>query len=153
MQKFRITPIAIAACLAILSTTLLSFSFGGDSLEIYLNQKMVLQQYMHIDKTIKTISLDQSDYDKQLNVYYRHCGIAGKGRKISVQDESHKLVKSLQFADGPDKNAAMSMKVKDLFPAKNNEGKKVQLYYSSKEMPEGKLLATLVYRNQAVAAR
>ena len=153
MQKFKINSIALAACLAILFTTLLSFSFGGDSLEIYLNQKMVLQQFMHVDKSIKTIALDQSDYDKQLNVYYRHCGIAGKGRKISVQDESHKLVKSLQFADGADKNAGMSIKVRDLFPGKNIDGKKVQLYYSSKEMPEGKLLATLVYRNQAVAVR
>jgi hypothetical protein len=153
MQKFRITSIALSAGLAILSSTLLSFSFGGDSLEIYLNQKMVLQQFMHVDKSIKTIALDQSDYDKQLNVYYRHCGIAGKGRKISVQDESHKLVKSLQFADGADKNAVMSMKVKDLFPGKNIDGKKVQLYYTSKEMPEGKLLATLVYSNHSVAAR
>jgi hypothetical protein len=141
----------LVTCLALLgSTVLFSFSKGGDTLEVYLNGKQLLQQNIHMDKSVKTVQLSTlSDKDK-VEVYYSHCGYAGKNRTLTVKDEKDNLLKEFKFVDVNTGRGAMSFILKDV---KNTGITKLKLYYSSKEMPGSKLLTILSLNNQHTAMR
>ena len=149
-KSMAVKTLLIAGCLAL-------FSFsprpGGDSFEIWLNGKMLLQQFVHVSKGVQTLQLNHSSDNDRLDVYYRHCGQIGKSRYVTIQDESGRALKVLKFADAIGKNAAMSFKVKDILRLKKNKSSKLSLFYSSNELPDGRLLATIVSENENGIAR
>ena len=121
---------------------LLSFStVGGDHFEIYLNKKLVVEQYVSQTSGVKSLVLKKSDANSQLDVYYSHCGKIGNERTIVIKDGQKNVLKKLRFADGDDK--FMSCKVKDILNVQKNEDTRLYLYYSSKQLPEGRLLASI----------
>lgn len=128
----------------ILGLAIFSFTapFGGDTVEIYQGDKLLLRQHIHIDKEIKTVSVDaQGD---KVYVYYSHCGTNGKSRQILVRDQDGKLVKSWSYADsqatGRDLMECRMQEV--LNPLTAGKGK-LYLYYNSKEMGGEKMIAAL----------
>ena len=130
-----------------LSALLFSFSgkWGGDSFQIYINKKLVLKEYVHDAKGTKSFQLDKSTYDDQIDVYYSHCGQVGKNRSITLRDENNRLVKELHFADYSGNNSGMSFKVSDFLNwDKRNGIDQLNIYYSSKELSNGRLLANIV---------
>ena len=123
-------------------TMLLSFStVGGDHFEIYLNKKLVVEQFVSQTSGVKSLVLKKSDANSQLDVYYSHCGKIGNDRTIVIKDGQKNVLKKLRFADGDDK--FMSCKVKEILNVQKNEDTRLYLYYSSKQLPEGKLLASI----------
>ena len=135
----------------VLCTALFSFSNkrGGDVFEIYLNGKQVHQQFVHIDKSVKTIYLASLSDNDKIDVYYSHCGYAGKARVITIRNEKNEVIKKMEFGDGEGKRSPMSFYRKDIAKTKSA---RVTISYSSKELPEGKLLATVVWgENKAMA--
>ena len=150
-NSMAVKALIIAGCLAF-------FSFasprGGDSFEIWLNGRMVLQQFVHVSKGVQTLQLNGSSENDRLEVYYRHCGQIGKNRYMTIQDESGHALKVWKFADAIDNNTAMSFKVKDILRLKKNKSSKLNLFYSSHELPDGRLLATIVSENEnGIASR
>ena len=141
----------VIALLASVSILLFSFSKnkGGEGFEIYLNSKLVLQQFGNSMNTLKSISLDKSESGSQLSVKYFHCGRPGKNRTIAIKDANNKLLKEWHY---PDVSAAsisvnelaMNFKVSDVLGLQKNGASNLSLYYSSSELPKGRLLATLV---------
>jgi hypothetical protein len=81
-------------------------------------------------------------------VYYSHCGTAGKGRSVSVEDPSGNVLKELKFADS--KNMELQLLVKDILNVSEKEGA-LLLYYASKEIPSGKQLLTIDPSNKSIA--
>ncbi|HEY1022400.1 MAG TPA: hypothetical protein VGE06_08795 [Flavisolibacter sp.] len=122
-----------------------SFSgkWGGDIFAIYLNGKQVLRQVVHTEPSVKTLSLVSGNEKDKIDVLYSHCGQAGKSRVITIRNEKNELVKKLSFGDGSDDQSLMGFHRKDLGNAKQT---KVSLYYSSSELPAGKLLARIVWQ-------
>jgi len=120
------------------------FSFaskwGGDSFEIWLNGKMVLQQFVHVSKGVQTLQLSQTSENEKLDIYYRHCGQTGSNRYITIKDENGRPLKVWKFSDS---NAAMSFRLKEILGLKKNKDSRLSLFYSSKQLPAGRLLATL----------
>ncbi|MFN2440450.1 MAG: hypothetical protein ABR503_14700 [Chitinophagaceae bacterium] len=138
---------------AFVCTTLLSFStsLGGDHFEIFLNKKLIFREFVHMAKGIKSFELDQSNPDATLSVYYGHCGQTGKSRSIIIKDAQDHVLKQFNFSDATGKY--MSCKVKDLTNLqKKNSSNKFHLYYSSKELPKGKMLAAISFTNANVVA-
>ena len=94
------------------------FSFGrtkgGEGFEIYLNSKLLVQQFGKDVNTVKTIQLEQASANDELSIRYYHCGQAGKNRTVTIKDEQNKTLKEWHFADGPAARAEMTCKVKDL---------------------------------------
>lgn len=135
----------ISAAVIFLCTALVSFSGkgGGDALEIYLNGKQVLQQFLHVDNSVKTLQLTAAANSDKVDVYYSHCGVTGKNRTITVRDEKNKLLKEFMFADVKTNRSAMSFNLKDIADFQKTKITKLNLYYSSKEIPGGKLLAAI----------
>jgi hypothetical protein len=133
--------------LLVICAGLFSFSsnMGGDHFEIFLNKKLVFREFVHMAKGVKSFELDQSNPDATLDVYYGHCGQTGKSRSIIIKDAQEHVLKQFNFSDA---NKYMTCKVKDLTKLqKKNSSNKIHLYYSSKELPKGKLLAAISLTN------
>ncbi len=133
--------------MGIVTATLFAFSAhkGGDHYEIYMNKKLILREYVHNSNGVKNFELDSKDYNGQLAIYYSHCGKLGKVRSIAITNAENKVLKQWQFEDAAS-NVFMICKVKDIMELQKNNNK-LNLYYSSKELPKGKLLASITLRN------
>jgi len=134
----------------VLSAILFSFSFkkGGDSFEIYLNNKMIVQQYVSQSTGVKSFQLDQGNASGQVDIYYSHCGETGVSRNIIIKDGQNNVLKEWHFPDVSGSGKSMAIKVKDILNLqKNNSVNKVYLYYSSKQLPNARLLATILLVN------
>ncbi|HEY6502341.1 MAG TPA: hypothetical protein VIZ28_00070 [Chitinophagaceae bacterium] len=149
-QITRRTKAIVAMTFITLSLILSSFSSnkGGEGFEIYLNNKVVLQQFGNQMNTVKSIHLDQRFSNDQLVIKYHHCGQVGKNRSIVIRDAENKTLKEWKFANVSATNlvsdAAMACKVKDILSLQKNNPGKLSLYYSSNELPKGRLLANIV---------
>ena len=151
MQKLK--SIAKLPMLATLFIGLFSFTgnLGGDVFKIYVGGKMVLEQYVAAKESTKSVYLSKSNLNETVDIYYSHCGHVGTGRHITVKDGQGRVVKTWNFPDAVGANVAMSCKVKDIVGQQNSNT--ITLYYSSKELPEGKVLATVLVKSDAVTTR
>jgi len=139
--------------LSLLSICDALFSFsspsGGEGFEIYLNNKLVMQQFGSPTTTIKNVPIDQRFANDQLTVKYYHCGQAGKNRHISIKDGQNKVIKDWRFNDDS-KSAAMTLQVKDILQfQKGTEENKLGLYYSSSELVKGRQLAFIILTTES----
>ena len=149
-------PAAFASfMMLVFSVILFSFSnkMGGDSFEVYINKKLVFQQYVTRGEAVKSLQLDQSNYNAAIEVYYNHCGHTGTSRIISIRDGQNKVLKEWRFQDTPGAKTSMTCNVKDIISLqKLSNDNTLNLYYSSHELPEGRLLAAIIVTNAARTA-
>jgi hypothetical protein len=149
MKKINYQPAIFLFGLFTLSGLLFSFSshknnFGGEGFEVYLNDKLILQQYGKDMDIVKNVQLDQSASNGQLAIRYYHCGKPGKSRVVAIKDDQNVVLKEWKFGDAKDASAKVSCSVKDILTLpKIKAGKKLSLYYTASELPNGRLLATL----------
>lgn len=141
MQKSKAIAIKSLGLVALFAT-MSSFSgtWGGDSYRIYVNNKLVMEELVYNQKSVKSIQLNQNAVNDQVSVYYSHCGKTGTARHIAIKDAKDKVLKEWNYADVSGKEAAMSCKAKEIL-ALQKSGERLNMYYSSKEMPSGKMLA------------
>ena len=134
--------------LVMLALTVLSHSgiAGGDTYEIYLNQKQILKQHVgQLSSGIITLQLDQDNYNDEIVVNYSHCGVPGKGRNIIVMNEKNQVLKEWKFSDAQGSDVSMKIAVKDLLNLKkNNPNATLKLcYFSAEQLPKGRTLASI----------
>ncbi|HYF30204.1 MAG TPA: hypothetical protein VD993_03695 [Chitinophagaceae bacterium] len=140
-----------------LFAVLCSFSgnWGGDSYKVFVNNKLVMEEYVHGQKGVKALQLNPRGVNDEISVYYSHCGSWGKARNITLKDGKNKILKEWKFDDatGTGAKAAMVCSAKDILDAKKNGGyDRLNLYYSSKELPQGKLLVYIITAKDNVTA-
>jgi len=148
MKKLKINTRAYGLVLVILSLVLCSFAIntGSDSYEIYLNAKLVLKEYVHGRKEVKSITLNRNSGEDAISVNYSHCGQMGTSRKISVNNRENKILKEWHFADTQASKDPMVFKVEEIISlASQHSG--LTLTYSSNELPDGLVLATIQVPN------
>ncbi len=128
-----------------ITVTLLSFSpnFGGEGFEISLNGKIVLQQYGRDMDIVKNLQLAKSSPDDKLTIRYYHCGRVGKNRIVTIKDGQDKPVKEWRYKDAQTAAGSMSCNMQDLLSLKKGENNIYKLYYSSSELPNGRMLASV----------
>ncbi|HVF80291.1 MAG TPA: hypothetical protein VM884_00070 [Flavisolibacter sp.] len=121
---------------------------GGDFYRIFLNDKMVVEQFLTQPQGSSAISLNTSNGNDHLFIHFSHCGVAGKERTITLKDEKGKPVKVWRFADS--KSTVMQLPVKEIATA---SGKMISgtIYYASKEKPSSQLLTRLDLKKPVVA--
>jgi hypothetical protein len=142
---------AVIAILAFISTTLLSFvPAGGDKCEIYINNRLVVENYISHSSGTKTVTLFPGNYNNKIDIYYSHCGTIGTNRTLTVKDAQNRILKKWDFAEASAGNTAMTLKGKDIMDLQKNNAT-VKLFYSSKELPQGRILATVVAANSNYA--
>lgn len=135
--------------LAGLCAVLFSFTsnWGGEGYEIYLGNKLVLQRFGNNMDKAHTLVLEGAAPDAQLSIKYHHCGRVGKNRHVTIKDGNNKILKDWKFADVSNAYGPMDCQVRDIAGLqKINTTNTLNLYYSSSELPEGRLLTSLVVR-------
>jgi hypothetical protein len=132
---------------AALCSILLSFSFkpGAHSFQIYLDSKLVLDQYVNSKMEIPTLRLDPDGNYNQLIVKYNECGRTVSGRTITIKDENDKILKEWRF-EGMSSGYKESMvcQVKEIIALTKKETTGLKLYYSSNDFHEGQQIARLI---------
>jgi hypothetical protein len=127
---------------------------GGESFEIYLGKTRLVQQFLHMDKSTKTIDLSSAAAHEVLKVSYNHCGQTGTSRTLLLKDNTT-VLKQWKFADikeGASPNMVIS--VTDIQTVqKAHKGKQLSLYYTSALLKEGKILATISQRDASASIR
>jgi len=155
MNLFKSNRIA-AKSLALLAVCAALFSFstyrGGDTFSIFLNDKLVFEQHVAMKEGVKSFELGKANYNDVLSVYYSHCGKPGKGRSIAIKDGNNKTLKEWHFGDANNTKSSMSCKVGDILDLQKNKEGKLQLVYSSKELPGGQQLASIVVNGSGKTA-
>lgn len=138
----------VTKMLALLAVCATLFSFaayrGGDTFSIHLNNKLVFEQHVAMKEGVKSFELGKANYNDQLSIFYSHCGKPGKGRSIAIKDANNKTLKEWHFGDASNVKSSMTCKVGDILDLQKNKEGRLQLYYSSKELPQGHLLAAIV---------
>lgn len=138
----------ISKTLALATICVTMFSFfpnpGGEGFEISLNNKVVIQQYGNDMNNLKSLQLNQVSPDEKLTIRYHHCGKIGRNRVVTIKDEQNKLLKEFRYDDPATSVGAMSLPVKDILRLKKGSSATLKLYYSSSELPGGRILATIV---------
>ncbi|HEY0742025.1 MAG TPA: hypothetical protein VGD40_11215 [Chryseosolibacter sp.] len=118
---------------------------GGDSFTIYLNDKLLVKQFVYLKEKTKTISLQEASANDVLKIHYSHCGKMGVARNLTIKDEQNKIVKAWKFDDSSDANTgAMSVNASEVRKIQKSAGSKtLLLVYSSELLPEGIVLANI----------
>ena len=144
MQNRSIKP----AWTAVLTCTILllqafTAKAGGEVFEIYLNNKLILQQAAYKPFTLQSLQLDKTNINDELVIYYHHCGQTSKGRSIAIRDDKGNMIREWKFADG-DGKSAMKIPVKDLLQLdKGYAHANLSIFYSSQQLPKGRALSAL----------
>ncbi len=137
----------LAAGITAICLLLLSFSNkpGGEGFEVYLNNKLILQQFGSAMNKVQSISLPEGSAADQLVIRYHHCGKTVKNRTLTIKNGEEKVLKVFTYNDNPDPAAPMSCKVKELFHLKKGTNNLLKIYYRSSELPEGRQLAAIQF--------
>lgn len=149
-KKKVIHKLAIAG----ICTLLFSFSspWGGEGFQIFLNNKVVLQQFGNDMNTVKTLNLAQASGDDEISVRYHHCGRIGKNRVITIKDEQDKILKTWKFSDASEAADRMTCKVKEIVGLKNSKSSVLKLYYASSELTKERQLASINVGAKSIAS-
>jgi hypothetical protein len=146
MKTLDAKQLAIRSLVVLISAMSL-FSFetlpGGDSFSIYMNDKLLVQQFVHLKEKAKTISVQQVSANDVLKIQYSHCGKIGVARNLLLKDEHNKTIKTWKFRDSDDVNKApMTIQAVDVAAIqKQNSSKKLSLVYLSEQLPDGIVVA------------
>jgi len=149
VNKTAFTSLLVLACATLFSFTKLP---GGDSFQVYLNGKLVLDKALYKNKDIQSLELVQATLNDKVEIYYSHCGQTGTQRSITAKNEQQKVLKTWKFPDENGKN--MSIQLQELKELQtNNKVCSIALYYSSKELPAGQELTSISVNGRSIAAR
>ena len=113
---------------------------GGDHYRIFVNDRLVLEQFVTMPVEKKSLSLAAFSESDKMVIHYSHCGKVGKERVISVKDREGKILKQWKFPDS--RQSGMQLVIKDVMQAARKNSS-AGLYYSSKELFPGLLLTNV----------
>ncbi|MXV51146.1 hypothetical protein GS399_09210 [Pedobacter sp. HMF7647] len=152
MKKIRIyRAFALLFMLITVSFTTTGFTkmFGLDSYEIYLNNKLLLKQYVNQPLNLRVLQLDKAQENGQLQIVYTHCmnKSAGTGRSLALKDESGHVLRKWTFADANGSDLKMRIPVNDLVQLqKKNSGHELSLFYTAHELKKGEMLSMIHFK-------
>ena len=138
-----------------LCATLFSFSMlpGAHGVQIYLDSKLVIDQYINFKSDAPKLTLDPAEKYSQLIVKYNECGRTVTGRVLTLKDEHNKVLKDWRYeGSSTGYSESMSCSVKDIIALKQKGSNTLKLFYSSKEFSEGHQIAYLVISGNTATA-
>ena len=127
---------------------------GLDSYEIYLNDKLILKQYVNEPLKLASLQLSRANVNDRIVINYSQCNMPdkiGKGRSISVKDAKGKTIKVWKFTNASSTNASMIIPVKDLLALNQSMDKDLAFYYAAEGLSKGQMLAHFKLGNKPVS--
>jgi len=118
---------------------------GAHSVRIYLDGKLMVEQYISSKSETARITLDPDGKHNQLMVRYNECGRTVSGRKITLKDSNDKVLKEWRFeGSSTGFEGSMECATKDILQLKSKESNTLKLCYSSNDFPDGGVIAYLI---------
>lgn len=148
-----------ARCLIVLTVAAPLLAFvsplrGGDSFEIYLGKTRLVQQFVHLDKSTKTLDLASATANDVLKVSFNHCGQTSTNRTLSLKSHAT-VLKQWKFSDmkaGASPEMVISItEIRSI--QKANKGIQLSLYYTSDMLKDGRVLAAISQYNEHASIR
>ena len=106
---------------------------GLDSYEIYLNDKLILKQYVNQPLSLESLRLTEANSKDRLVINYSQCNMPdkiGRGRSILVKDARGNVLKEWKFANAQGGRTSMEIPVKELLALdKKAPRSELTLYY------------------------
>jgi hypothetical protein len=145
MQLFNSKQKLLLGSLLVLFLTASTTARAGlDGYEIYLNDKLILKQYVNQPLNLESLGLTQANINDKLTIHYSQCNVPdklGKNRSITVKDYKGNTVKQWRFTDAKDGRTGMVIAVKELLQLdKVNSIGKFSLYYTAEGHESAQLL-------------
>jgi hypothetical protein len=155
MNKFisKLSGVRLLTCVALSAFFFSFYSIGGEGYSIRMGDRLLLEKHVTLKSAVPNFSLYQQDADEELFINYSHCGQIGMSRSIAIRNNQNRVLKEWKYMDAVNGNAPMVCKVKDILALRREAGGSVQLVYSSKEIPSGKVLANVTLSMEGVARR
>jgi hypothetical protein len=156
MQRRSLTPPIWASIITIVVICLQGFTSptGGESFEIYLNNKLILRQAVTQSLTLQSLQLDKASKDDQLVIYYNHCGATGKNRTIAIKDDKGNTIKEWKFADASGNNKGMTIPVRELLQLEKNYSQtSLNIVYYAQQLPKGRALSAIHFTGKSTTWR
>lgn len=131
--------------LCTMAISLFSFTAkpGGEGFEIFVDNKLMIQRFGHDINTVQPLQLNQQSGNEKLLIKYHHCGRVGKNRVIAIKDAQNVVLKEFRYSDPATASSAMSLEIKDILGLKKKGTGLLKLFYTSSELPGGRLLTTI----------
>jgi hypothetical protein len=127
--------------------------FGAHAVKVYLDDKLVADQYLDFKGNNPTITLDPASKHEKLVVKYNECGRTVTDRKITAKDNSNNILKEWRFpGSSTGFEGTMECSLKDII-ALRQKSNNVKLFYSSHDFPEGQPFLALVIGNTTTASK
>jgi hypothetical protein len=147
-KHFTTVSVLVAFC-----ATLFSFTpFGGHSYTIHLNNKLVAQYYVASKEAIPSITVNRAAVNDQFSVYFNECGKVGKDRKLAIKDDKNNVLKEWSYANAGEEHTPMTCKASEIVSVKQKDSK-LKLVYYSREVFEGRVLATINFTDELKARK
>jgi hypothetical protein len=131
--------------LVLIAAALSSFATkpGGEGFQIYLDNNLLLERYGSEINTVKSFLLNPGTDNSKLSIKYHHCGKVGKNRIVTIKDEQNKQLKQFSYPDSKTAASVMIVDTKEIMSLKKGKANSLKLYYSSSELPNGRLLTLI----------
>jgi hypothetical protein len=129
-----------------LAATLLSFSapLGGEHFEISVNGTRLIQYFVYQKKPVEWLALDKTVTAGNVGVLYNHCGHVSKGRKLAIVDAKNTMLKEWKFENATGlTQGTMKVDLHEISALLSKATSQLSLFYSSEDLPEGRILAHL----------
>ena len=105
---------------------------GSDVVEIYLNNKMIVQQVVNKPVELKNLPISEANSSDNLVVFFKSChapGTVDKNRSIIIKDVKGKIVKEWTFNRAGEKSGSMVIPVKEVLSLIRESGDALTLIY------------------------
>jgi len=137
----------ISKTLLLCTVAISLFSFtakpGGEGFEIFVDNKLMIQRFGHDINTVQPLQLNPQSSNEKLLIKYHHCGRVGKNRVITIKDVQNVVLKEFRYSDPATASSTMSLEIKDILGLKKKGAGMLKLFYTSSELPGGRLLTTI----------
>ena len=103
---------------------------------------------------VQNLQLDKVSATDRLIIKYSHCGDIGKNRVITIKDGQNKVLKEFHYKDADNAvkvDYGISCPLKELLKLKKGTSNTFKLYYSSSQLPAGRLLTHICFDGQNTA--
>lgn len=126
-------------------------NLGGEHYSIYLNNNLLTRQVIAHQEKIPALRIGAS-IQGNISIHYDHCGQIGKSRTLSLRTGENKVIKTWNFDDTLGAKSKMIVEVNEITRLLQKQSP-ATLVYSSKELREGRVLATFILDNQTTVAK
>lgn len=119
---------------------------GLDSYEVYLNDKLVMKQYINQPLNLRQLQLNKVKDSDVLRIRYNHCNTpnSGTGRSLFLKGADGVVLKKWEFSNVNSTDKGMVVSVKELRQLeRQNKGRELSMYYAARELTTSEMLAVL----------